>query len=541
MENVTVLTPLSVLRQYPDHNGTLYGLLESRSAVNGSQPFLIFDDTVLTWNAFKEQVDSFSQTIGELGIQKGDRIAIASSNSDRYIVAIFAIAKLGAICVPVNQEFRVDEIRYVIEHAQITGIIASDLLLATLKEACAGTDLRPWHISLDAPLQSTRDPAHSVPPFPPVGEPDDIWLVLYTSGTTGFPKGVRHKQRTFALVGETFVDRMQLQPKDRLLCILPLFHANALFFSLGGAIAAGASLVLVSRFSASNFWRIAAETHATAANIIAAVAHILAQRPESEFCPDHQITKMYAVPINENLATVFRDRFHVPNMIEGYGLSEAPGIITNRLLDGKTGSMGRVAQHPYLKSYAEIRLVDDEGNEVPINTPGEIIVRTLVAMEGYHRDPKQTSETFSDGWLRTGDLAKQDENGFYYFISRKKDIIRRRGENISAAELERIITSHPQVQDAAVIGTVAELGEEEVFAIVLPLEGSSLNEIEIADWCRDRVAHYKVPRYITLVKQLPYTPSHRVAKHKIKADQTIRAKAIDITTMLARSKLDEPQ
>jgi crotonobetaine/carnitine-CoA ligase len=338
-----------------------------------------------------------------------------------------------------------------------------------------------------------------------------------------------HSQRSFALVAEAFVERLHLQPDERMLCVLPLFHINALFYSLGGALAAGATLILEPRFSASRFWQIAAERKATEVNIIAAVGTILARRSSDEFRPDHAIRKVYGAPITPEIARVFQERFGIGKLVEGYGLTEAPGVCNHPYDQGRIGSMGKPARHPaWSGPFAEMRLVDEDGSDVETGKPGEILLRTPAMMKGYYRDEVQTGEAFRDGWLRSGDIARRDEDGFYTFIARKKDIIRRRGENVSAAEVERIIKSHPAIRDAAVIGVEAELGEEEIFAVVCPAEAGGLTEVDIVRWCQARLARFKVPRYVALVKSLPYTPSHRVAKHRLKADHELLARAVDL-------------
>src|SRR5262249_4753247 len=236
--------------------------------------------------------------------------------------------------------------------------------------------------------------------------PNDTCLILYTSGTTGFPKGVMHSQRNFVRAGEAFVERMHLQPEDRLFVVLPLFHINALFYSLGGACASGASLLIAPKFSASNFWRTAANGRATEVNILAAVGNILARRPRSEFAPGHRIRKVYGAPVTREIDQVFRAEFGIPVIIEGYGMTEIPGACNNPF-DGpqKLGSMGRAARHPdHFHRFAELRVMDEHGNDVPDGQTGELAVRTSIVMQGYYRDPEQTAQAFHGDWFLTGDL-----------------------------------------------------------------------------------------------------------------------------------------
>jgi crotonobetaine/carnitine-CoA ligase len=339
-----------------------------------------------------------------------------------------------------------------------------------------------------------------------------------------------HSQRNVVLAGEGFVERMYLQPSDRLLCILPMFHINALFYSLAGALAAGATLVLVPRFSASTFWKTVAETGATEVNTIAAVSTILMSRPRSEFVPGHRLQKIYGAPFTAEVYRVFREEFGVPTLIEGYGMSEIPGVLNNPFLGPhKIGAMGKPSRHPdHGMAFAEMKVVDDAGRAVPDGTTGELAVRTPIVMQGYYRDPEQTAAAFRDGWFLTGDLGYRDADGYFWFVARKKDIIRKRGENISGAELDRVIGGHPGVLEAAAIPVPSELGEDDILVAVVLRPGASLTAADIAAWCRERLAPIKVPRYVAFVEALPKTPTHRVEKYKLRSDRTLRELAVDL-------------
>jgi crotonobetaine/carnitine-CoA ligase len=299
---------------------------------------------------------------------------------------------------------------------------------------------------------------------------------------------------------------------------------------LCGALAAGAALVLAPRFSASRFWHLARSSGATEVNIIAAIGRILAQRPRSEFVSSHRISKVYGAPVPEDVDRVFRREFGIESVIEGYGMTEVPGVANVPFLGPhKIGSLGRPALHPdHQRPFAELRLVDEEDRDVAVGQVGELWVKTPIAMKGYHRDPEATALAFRDGWFRTGDLMRRDEEGFYYFVARKKDIIRRRGENISGEELDRVIGAHPSVLEAAVIAVSAELGEDEILAVIVPKPGFAPSAQEIAAWCRAKLSPIKVPRYVLFATDLPRTPTHRVAKGKLKEDAMLLSRAVDL-------------
>jgi crotonobetaine/carnitine-CoA ligase len=519
-------TPWETLSCYPAHDGTLAGLLASRGARDGDRPFLLFEDRTWSWHDFRAIVEKAAAALARRGVAKGARVAVMAPNSDAYAILFFALARLGAVMVPVNPELGVAEGRYILAHADVSAVAVVPATVAVAREACDG---KPWFFDLDGELLELARAAPGAPPAADVA-PGDTCLIMYTSGTTGFPKGVMHSQRNFVLAGEGFVERMHLTPEDRLLCILPLYHINALFYSLGGTVAAGASLVLAPRFSASGFWPLAAKTGATEVNIIAAVGGILARRPRSELVP-HRLVKVYGAPIAPEVADAFQKEFRVPTVIEGYGMTEVPGACNIPFLGPhKIGSMGKPALHPDRRiPFAELRVVDaDDGRDLADGETGELLVRTPIVMQGYYRDPEATAAAFRDGWFATGDLVRREADGFFTFVARKKDIIRRRGENIAGAELDRVIGLHPGVAEAAAIAVPSELGEDEILVVVVPRPGAAVTAADIGAWCAQRLTASKVPRYVAFASELPHTPTHRVAKFKLKGDAGLLGRAVDL-------------
>ena len=528
-------TPIEVLRLYPEHDGTLNGMLASRTQRDPERPFLVFQDETWSWGRFEGAVRRTAGMLAARGIGKGDRVAVMAPNSHTYVLLFFSLARIGAILVPVNPDFRASEAAYVLKHAEVAAVACTPDALSVARRACEEMPKPPWFMLIEGSCEgvpSLHELVDATPQEPPLEDrsPDATCLILYTSGTTGFPKGVMHSQRNFVMAGEGFVERMHLQPDDRLLCILPLFHINALFYSLGGTLAAGASLVLTPRFSASGFWPLAATSGATEVNIIAAVGNILARRPRSEFVSGHRLTKVYGAPVPPEAADVFRNEFGVRTLIDGYGMTEIPGACNNPFLGPhKIGSLGKPALHPDRRiPFAELRVVSEDGRDVPDGEVGELLVRTPIVMKGYHRDPEQTAAAFRDGWFVTGDLVRRDGDGFYHFVARKKDIIRRRGENIAGAELDRVVGLHPGVAEAAAIAVPAELGEDDILLAVVARPDATLTASDIAAWCAERLAPVKMPRYVVFLDSLPHTPTLRVAKFALKNDLTLLSRALDL-------------
>jgi crotonobetaine/carnitine-CoA ligase len=523
------VTPLEVLRRYPPHDSTLYGVLASREQSVPEQVFIEFRDARLSYAEARAYVHDTMALLASRGVRPGERIAVMSQNHPATVAVLVALASLGAIMVGVNPDFGENEARYVLEHSGSSGIICSPSVLPTVQAVAGTLATRPWIITNDVLSSSRPGNASGVPPT--AGRADDVCLIVYTSGTTGYPKGVMHSQRSIVLAGEGFVRRMHLQPEERVLCILPMFHVNAIFYSLMGTLAAGATLLLEEKFSASNFWNTVAARRATEVNTIAAVMNILMRRPREEFVPGHTLRKIYGAPFSPEMYRVFEEEFGVPHLIEGYGMSEIPGALNNPF-DGerRKGAMGKPSLHPDpAVNLTQVKIVDENFNQVPAGTAGEIVVRTPTIMKGYYRDPEATAAAFRDGYFLTDDLARMDADGYMWFVARKKDIIRRRGENISGAEIDLVAGDHPEVVEAAAIAVPAELGEDEVLLAVVRKPGSSLTERELGEWCRGRLAAFKVPRFVLFVDQLPRTPTHRIAKFELRKDQTLKARAVDLS------------
>lgn len=530
------LSPLEVLNLFPAHDGTLGGLVASRAATRGQETFLLFRDRRWSWGTFVIGVERVAASLRRKGVEPGDRVAVMSANSDAVLLVWFGLARLGAVLVPMSAEATVEEAAYVLGHAGPRFLCLSAATAGVGVEASAALAAPPERLALEegeaSVLAAASDPALSGLPDPSPVDPEAPGQIIYTSGTTGLPRGVVHSQRSAVVTGEAFVERMRLSPADRVLCVLPLCHVNALFYSVAGAVAAGASLVLAPRFSASDFWRGAADSGATTVNIIAAVGRILMRRPACEFRPGHRLAKIYGAPVSAEDAHIFRDRFAVKVVVEGYGTTEVPGALTNPFDASVTwGRLGLAARHPDpSRPFAEAMVADEDGRPVPDGDVGELLVRTPVVMKGYYRDPAATAAAFHPGgWFRTGDLVRRDAQGFYHFEMRKKDIIRVRGENVSAAEVERAASAHPGVAEATAVAVPAELGEDEILLVVVPKTEAAVDERELGAWCRARLGPRKAPRYVACASVLPRTATARVAKHKLANDPALKARWVDIS------------
>ena len=530
-----MLNPLEVLESYREHDYTLADAFDSRMA-NNDRPFVVFRDHSWSRTEFRDAYLATARLLVARGIKHGDRVGVMARNHVGHLLVLLACARIGAVMVPANPDLTVGEVGYVFQHAGVSAVLCDNHLLGLVQEACLPVSPSPWRLTFDNLEDGTPGLIGLLSTNPKVELPapaqaDDTCIIIYTSGTTGFPKGAMHSQRTFVTSGEANVARLWLQPDERVLTVLPLFHINALFYSLAGTLAAGATIIVAERFSASHFWEFAVSTGATQVNLILTIGLILKERPRSEFRSNHKIRVVYGARPEEE--PCFQDEFGISNLVNGFGMTEIPGIICNPYSgERKFGSLGPVGCHPDpSRPWAECRIVDNEGRDLDADQVGELWVKHPIVMQGYFRDPEQTRDSFEGDWFKTGDLMRRDADGYFYFVTRKKDMIRRRGENIAGAEIDRVLASHPDVLDAAVVPVPSEMGDEEILAAIVIRPGATLSPQDIAKWCQDRLSAMKVPRFILFVDQLPYTPTFKVAKHVLKADTTLKARAVDMALL----------
>jgi crotonobetaine/carnitine-CoA ligase len=303
-----------------------------------------------------------------------------------------------------------------------------------------------------------------------------------------------------------------------------------------GSLAAGASLILVNRFSASRFWEQIRRYQATIFNFIGAMIVILMKQPKSPLDEQNTVRVAYGTPaLDKEIRERFEARFGL-TVLAGYALTECP-FGTIQPLGGvrKPKSIGIPRFHPEFRN--EIRIVNDQGEELPVGETGELIIRNPTVTPGYFRAPEETQKILRNGWLYTGDNAFRDEDGHFFFVDRKKDVIRRRGENFSSLEIEQVLNAHPKVLESAVIGIPSELSDEEIKAYLIPKTGERIDPGEIFRWCEKRIARFKVPRFLEFRKTLPKTPTHRVEKYKLRQEKKDPAEGcVDREALLINGK-----
>ena len=489
---------------------TVPDLLEWRAAREPSLPWLFFEGESWTLADVKREVDAYAVGLAERGVVRGDRVAIVLGNRPETVFAWFAANRLGAIAAMLNPAHKQAELVGLLRLMGPRVVVVDEhrALVAAATEEVA-PEGRPGVVS-PADLRSSGSPPAAIV------EPNDVCVLIATSGTTGAPKAVMQTHRTYALTAESFPAWVGLSSADRLLATLPYSHINAQAYSTMGALACG-SLAISRRFSASRFWSEARALGATQFNSVGAMIHILLRTDAGASEREHGVRACYAaLALPEAQHRAFEERFGV-RLTVGYGMSETTfGTVWPVGVPPRYGTMGRLRQHPRLGDVNRARVVRDDGTDAPDGEVGELWLANPGTMAGYFRDPAQTASALHDGWLHTGDLVRRDGEGFFTFVSRKKDVIRRRGENVTAAEIEGVLAAFPGIREVAVVGVPSDLGEEDIVAWVAPEPGVSLDVAALTAFAKERLADFKVPQAIHVRDALPRTATERIAKHLLR-------------------------
>ncbi len=490
---------------------TIPALLAWRaSCADASKGWLFFEGEAWTLRDVLAEVDRYAVGLAERGVMHGARVAIMTGNRPQTLFAWFAANQLGAIAMPLNLAYKPPELAGLLKviAPRVVVVEAGSAERALLDAACAELEeaRRPELVTPHA-LAKAGSGAPSV-----LVSPDDVAVLLATSGTTGAPKAVMQTHRTYALTAAAFPWWTGLTADDRLLVALPLFHINAQAYSVMGALGSGGSLAIMPRFSASRFWDQAKALGGTQFNAVGAIVNILLGTEAQASDRGHGVRLCYAaLALPEERHRAFEERFGLA-MTVGYGLSETTfGTVWPRGEPPRYGTMGTLRQHPRLGEISRARVVTDDGREAEDGESGEMWLDSPGMMRGYWPDADR-----APGWFRTGDLVRRDRDGFYTFVARKKEVLRRRGENVAAAEIENVLAAHPTVAEAAVVGVPAALGEDDIVAYVVAANGETIDVEALREWTRARLADFKVPSQIHVRDALPRTATERVAKHLLK-------------------------
>jgi crotonobetaine/carnitine-CoA ligase len=494
------------------------------------------DEGALSFAGALGQVAAAAQRLRDAGVGHGDLVMVTARTTPEYLVCWLALTALGAVVVSVNPRSAPAELAGLAQQTRPRALI-TDAGLDALVSQAGVAGLLPLGVLNAGELAG--DWAHASPQDLVTGQlasgekaggelagdllgsavsPDDLAVLIPTSGTTGRSKLVMQTHRAYVLAGEGFPYWMELTAQDRLMTSLPLFHINAPAYSVMGSLACGAGLILLPRFSASDFLAAARRHGATEFNAIGAMLEILMRQPPRPGDADTPLRLCYTGPAPARERQEEMERRLGLRIVVGYAMSESPYGLIWPHGTRPFGTLGAVRQHPVLGVINHARVVDDAGREAGPGDQGELLLHNPVLTRGYYGLPEETAQAFTeDGWLHTGDLVTVDPGGLYTFVARKKEVLRRRGENLSPAEVEEVLEAHPDVLECAVVGVASELSEEEVKAFVVPAPGRRPDFADLRAHTAARLAAFKVPRYWQLVEELPRTPTARVAKHRLPA------------------------
>ncbi len=494
---------------------TLKALLADRADKLGDKTFLFWEDEEISYAKLYSVARAIASSLCLRGIEKNDKVCVWSYNRPEYAYINFGCAFAGAVLVPINTQFKEKEAEYIIRNSEAKVLVTEPRFMGLVEK------IRPYCPGLERVIvfdDSFPDCERFMDLYNPEEmvereiEEDDVAGIIYTSGTTGHPKGVVLTHSNYVFNSWELTEAAKMNEDDRFMCILPLFHVNGQVVTLYAPMYAGGSMVLLSRFSPKDFLPKLERYKATAFSGVPTVYAILNNLPDAE---DYNLSRLRfclcgAAPMPVEVFETFERKYHA-YILEGYGLSEATCASSLNPLDGarKIGSIGLPI------SGQEMKVVDDEGLEVPTGSIGEIVVKGDNVMREYYRDEAATAETLRDGWLHTGDLARRDKDGYFFIVGRKKEMIIRGGENIYPREIEDVLATHPSVRDVAVVGIPDKIWGEEVAAFVVNSDGSTMKETEVMEYCKDKLANYKCPRMVFFWDSLPKTANGKIRKNLI--------------------------
>lgn len=495
-------------------------ILERHAQKRRNQLALVFEDRKFTYGELNDLVNQMANYLLKLGIRKGDRVGIYLPNCWEHVVAHFGILKIGAIVIPFNPMYKAYEIQYMLEDSGAETMITVPELYPYVKEVEKSTKLRnvllsgppgPGVLSLGDILKEPRTWEHEIA----IDEREDLALLQYTSGTTGRPKGAMLTYHNVLSNVRMNTNLYDYDEHDIQLVVLPLFHSFGIF-SLYYSIYAGGLIILVRRYDAERVLTLIEQFRVTSFNCVPPMllGFLQVKNPERFTLDSLRNCLCGAAVMPVEVMKKVKDLLHV-EVVDGYGCTESYGFILTPYLQSfkyKPGSIGIPTP------VQEVRLVNDRDEEVPVGEVGEIVARGPGVMKGYWNKPEETSEAMRSGWFHTGDLAKRDEDGYYYIVGRKKEMIISAGFNIYPKEIEEVLYQHPKIADAAVIGVPHEYKGETVKAYIILKEGVQATAEEIIEYCRDKLAVFKAPTLVEFRKELPRTASGKVLKRVLQEE-----------------------
>jgi len=487
-------------------------LVESAALHYGEKKFFIFDKEAvnLSFKELNSRVNQYANAFRQAGINQGTHVSVMLPNCLEFPLTWLALAKLGAIMVPVNNRYQVRDLEYLLNDSDSTSLVIHTDYADIFRQVSTASHrlekvfrVGPWNEDLGPSLSDLARSASEE--FAKVDlKLDSIMNLQYTSGTTGFPKAAITTHEYWLMLGE-FAAR-SMTSEDAFLTMSPFYYMDPQW-ELLMALFSGCGIVLVDKITLESFARCIKQYPVTSCWAFPEMLYLSNFKEDR----DHHLKTVLLSAFPATLHKELEEQFHVVAR-EVYGMTEIGAGAQVPFEDVNLVGSGSVGQPP---EFRQLRIVDDGGVDVPPGEMGELLVKGRGLFKGYYKKPEENARAFLGEYFRTGDIFRQDEGGNYYFISRKKDMIRRMGDNISATEVEHVLMSHPRIQEAAVVPVKDTLRGEEVKAYILPAPGESPDSIppqEIIAWCLDRIAKFKVPRYIEYVQEFPRSSSEKIQK-----------------------------
>lgn len=496
----------------------------------GDQVYLIDAPTgrEYSYGETNRVANQIANSLLHLGLRKGDRVGILMTNIPEFVLSLFAVGKTGLVEVPININLREREILHMIDQAELSTIIveAKSEFLQMLANVSKRTTVLQTLIvqgemadipDMPAKIVSFRELVENADDTNPtiVVQPADTYGLFFTSGTTGLPKGAPIKQKTFVLASQSVCAIPYITSQVRNYTCLPLFHANAQLYSMTAMRCLGASLVLSNRFSPRTFWQEMNRYQVTYFNSIGGMMQILDSAFAPEDVPEHAVKFVFVGGTPNALWERFEQKFNL-EIFEGYSMSEAPVLLGNFHPEKAMRKVGSFGKPIFPDLGRQVRIVDEENTDLPFGT-GELVQKgDYFVIEQYWNAPEATSEAIdSEGWFHSGDIIAKDQAGLFSYVDRKKFMIRVAGENVSAFEIEDVVNSHPLVEQSAAIPVPDAIRDEEIKIFIKPKAGE-VDYFNIIKHCAERLAYFKVPRYVEIIEEFPKTATERVQKAELK-------------------------
>ncbi|MFC5745301.1 AMP-binding protein [Actinomadura rugatobispora] len=514
----------------PDDAVSLPVVLDRRAEMSGDRVAVTINGVDISYADMATRSIRYANGLLRLGVGRGEPVSMLMANSTDHVLGWLGASRLGAVDIPINTAYTGDFLRRTLQNANSRVLLCDDEYLDTVRDTArdggveivvlrggdssglarlraAGLDAVPWEHLEEGEASRLNLP----------GEISyrDMSSVIYTSGTTGASKGVTFSHNYLLSAARQMLGLYQSTEDDTYFGSMPMFHLAAKACGVVGSLLTGQHTVLDPKFSVSRTWQRVRETEATVVHLLGSMIVMLYNQPETPEDAELPMRAIFAAPVPGTIQQQFEERFDC-KIVTCYALSEACQITKGGLdVPYPPNSAGRVNDELF-----EVRLVEDGDVDVPLDTTGEIVVRpkkSQVMFSGYWRNPAATQEAMDNLWFHTGDLGRIDEDGWFYYEGRKKDALRRRGENVSAAELEDVLRQHPAVNDAAAVGVPSEVMEDDIFAVVELVEDATVDYAELQEFCAQKLPFFMVPRYYEIVASLPRNPIAKVEKYRIKS------------------------